>query len=84
KVVLSTDSGVAHLSNALGVPTVVLFGAGDENKTAPFNKEKCTTIRLGQLSCEPCENNTCKRFGTPKCLTLLSEKMIIDEVLKHC
>jgi heptosyltransferase II len=84
KVILSTDSGVAHLSNALGVYTVVLFGAGNENRTAPFNKEKCTVIRLGELSCEPCEDNTCRRFGTPKCLTLLSDDLIINEVLKHC
>jgi lipopolysaccharide heptosyltransferase II len=84
KVILSTDSGVAHLGNALGVHTIVLFGAGNENKTAPFNREKCTVIRLGELSCEPCEDNTCKRFGTPRCLTLLNDQRVIDEVLKHC
>lgn len=84
KLVLSTDSGIAHLGNAFGVYTIVLFGAGNENKTAPHNKEKCTVIRLGELSCEPCENNICKRFGTPKCLTLLDDQRITDEVLKHC
>ncbi len=83
-VMLSTDSGVAHLANALGVYTVVMFGAGNETKTAPFNKEKCSVIRLGELSCEPCENNTCKRFGIPKCLTLLSDQQITNEVLKYC
>lgn len=83
KLMLSTDSGIAHLGNAFGLPTIVLFGAGNENKTAPYNKENLTVIRLGQLSCEPCENNICKRFGTPKCLALLSEQRIADEVLKH-
>ncbi len=83
KLMLSTDSGVAHLGNAFGVHTIVLFGAGDESKTAPYNREKRTIIRLGELSCEPCENNICKRFGTPKCLTLLSDQRITDEVLKH-
>jgi heptosyltransferase II len=84
KVILSTDSGVAHLGNALGVHTVVLFGAGNENKTAPFNKERCTVIRLGKLSCEPCGDNICRRFGTPKCLTFLSDQQIINQVLKYC
>ncbi len=84
RVMLSTDSGVAHLANALGVYTVVIFGAGNENKTAPFNMDKCSVVRLGELSCEPCENNACKRFGIPKCLTLLSGQQITNEVLKHC
>lgn len=83
QLVLSTDSGIAHLGNAFGLHTIVLFGAGDENKTAPYNKENLTVIRLGELSCEPCENNVCKRFGTPKCLTLLHNQRITDEVLKH-
>ncbi len=83
RLVLSTDSGIAHLGNAFGLHTIVLFGAGNENKTAPYNRENLTVIRLGELSCEPCENNVCKRFGIPKCLTLLDDQRIIDEVLKH-
>ncbi len=82
KVVLTTDSGPAHLANALGIHTVVLFGAGNEKITAPVNQNK-TIIRLAQLSCEPCENNNCKRFGIPKCLTLLNEDLITTEVNKH-
>jgi lipopolysaccharide heptosyltransferase II len=82
KVVLTTDSGPAHLSNALGVYTVILFGAGNEKITAPVNQNK-TIIRLAQLSCEPCEDNKCKRFGIPKCLTLLNEDIITNEVIKH-
>lgn len=75
--VLSTDSGPAHLANATGVPTVVLFGAGNEFHTAPYNKENRTIIRLGKLSCEPCENNVCKRYGTPQCLVQLDNRQII-------
>lgn len=82
KVMLTTDSGPAHLANALGIYTIVLFGAGNENITAPFNQNK-TIIRLGELSCEPCEDNTCRRYGIPKCLTLLDEERITTEVLKH-
>lgn len=83
KVMLSTDSGPAHLCNAIGIPTIVLFGAGDESITSPYNKSNCTVIRLGELSCEPCQKNICIRFGVPKCLTLLNEEKIISEVLKH-
>ena len=78
--VLTTDSGPAHLANALGVHTIVLFGAGNENNTAPYNKNNRTLIRLGTLSCEPCTNNTCKLYDLPKCLTGLDEKIIVSAV----
>lgn len=83
KLMLTTDSGPAHLANALGTHTVVLFGAGNENNTAPFTKHLRTIIRLGQLSCEPCEKNTCIRFGTPQCLELLDSTFIVNTVLQQ-
>lgn len=80
RAVLSTDSGPAHLANALRTPTVVLFGAGNELETAPYNKSYRTIIRLGELSCEPCEKNICVRFPTPQCLERLSEGRIVQEL----
>lgn len=73
--IVSTDSGPAHLANAFGVKTIVLFGAGNENNTAPFNKSILKTIRHGSLPCEPCIKNTCK-FGEPKCMLELDIKKI--------
>lgn len=77
---LTTDSGPAHLANALGVHTIVLFGAGNENNTAPYNKNNRTIIRLGQLACEPCVSNTCKLYGLPKCLQDIDESIIVSAV----
>lgn len=74
--VLTTDSGPAHVSNALHTHTVVLFGAGNENNTAPYNKNNRTIIRLGKLNCEPCTSNTCKLYGVPECLLQLDENKI--------
>ena len=82
KLLLSTDSGPAHLANALGTQTVVLFGAGNENNTAPYNKELLQTIRLGKLSCEPCTKNICVQFDTPQCLELLETEVIITAMKK--
>ena len=79
---LSTDSGPAHIANAVGLPLVVLFGAGNEKSTAPFNDEKRTVIRLGQLPCEPCVKNTCQ-FGLPKCLEQLDENKISVAILNY-
>jgi heptosyltransferase II len=83
KLVLSTDSGPAHLANALGTYTIVLFGAGNEQETAPYNSELRTIIRLGQLSCEPCEKNICVRYGTPQCLERLDSLQIVNEVVSQ-
>ncbi|MEO6252115.1 MAG: glycosyltransferase family 9 protein [Ferruginibacter sp.] len=80
--VLTTDSGPAHVANALGVHTVVLFGAGNENNTAPYNKNKRTIIRLGQLPCEPCVSNVCKVYAVPECLLRLDENLIVAAVSK--
>jgi heptosyltransferase II len=81
KLLLSTDSGPAHLANALGTYTLVLFGAGNERETAPYNSELRTIIRLGQLSCEPCEKNICVRYDTPQCLERLDSMQIVEEVM---
>jgi len=78
RAVLTTDSGPAHLANALGVPTVVLFGAGNEKNTAPYNKDHLNVIRAGKLECEPCVRNTCKLYGIPKCMQLIDEIEIIN------
>lgn len=81
KLLLTTDSGPAHLANALGTYTIVLFGAGNELETAPYNKNLRTVIRLGRLSCEPCEKNVCVRYGTPQCLERLDSMRIANEVM---
>lgn len=83
QLVLTTDSGPAHLSNALGTHTIVLFGAGNENNTAPYNKQQLDVIRLGKLSCEPCEKNTCYRYGIPQCLEQLNSHAIVQQVKEH-
>jgi heptosyltransferase II len=80
-VMLTTDSGPAHVANALGTHTIVLFGAGNENNTAPYNKNNRSIIRLGQLPCEPCVNNICKVYGTPECLIRLDENIIVQQVI---
>jgi heptosyltransferase II len=82
KAVLTTDSGPAHLCNALGKKTMVLFGAGNEQNTAPYNKEKLIVMRLGKLPCEPCIKNECKLFAVPECLLQLDEDLITENVIK--
>lgn len=80
RVFLSTDSGPAHIANAVGAHTIVLNGAGNEANTAPYNVANRQIIRLGQLPCEPCVKNECRLYGVPKCLTDLDEARIVSAV----
>jgi len=84
--ILTTDSGPAHLANAVGRPTIVLFGAGNEHNTAPYNRDNLTVLRANNLECEPCVKNTCVLYGIPKCMELLDELQIINTLslyLRH-
>jgi lipopolysaccharide heptosyltransferase II len=81
-VALSTDSGIAHLANAVGTHVVVLFGAGNEYNTAPYNSEKCTIIRADGISCAPCVSNTC-RFGHVQCMHTIDEKRVVETISKQ-
>ncbi|MFD2873880.1 glycosyltransferase family 9 protein [Mucilaginibacter ximonensis] len=83
KAMLSTDSGPAHLGNALGIPVIALFGAGNERNTAPYNKLNLTVIRAGQLECEPCVRNECRLYGIPKCMQLLDEPRIVNALSQY-
>lgn len=83
RLMLTTDSGPAHLANALGVPTFVLFGAGDEQNTAPYNSINRKIFRLGKLSCEPCRKNTCMRYDVPQCLEQLNSYEIVQTIKKE-
>ncbi len=79
-LVVSADSGPAHLANSLGAPTLVLFGAGDERKTGPYRREGLRVLRLEGLSCAPCVSNRC-RFGQPRCLEDLSAAALLSAAL---
>ena len=83
QLMLTTDSGPAHLANALNTQTIILFGAGNENNTSPYNRDFKTVLRLGKLSCEPCEKNICIQFGTPQCLELLETNTIVNTVIQN-
>jgi lipopolysaccharide heptosyltransferase II len=76
--ILTTDSGPAHVANAVGTPVIVLFGAGNEFNTAPYNKQNLNVLRYGRLNCEPCLKNACELYGVPKCMELLDELQIIN------
>jgi ADP-heptose:LPS heptosyltransferase len=77
RLVISTDSGPAHLANAVGTPTIVLFGAGDEAGTGPYDRARLAILRAAGFECAPCVSNVCK-YGDQRCLEGIADRAIID------
>lgn len=72
-VVVSNDSGLAHLAAAVGAPTVAVFGSTSSSWTAPLGPR----VRIVQRApvCAPCFQRTCA-IGTV-CL----ERVLVRHVL---
>lgn len=75
-VVVSNDSGPAHLADALGVPVIVLFGSSSPTWTAP--RGAGAQVVHHPLECSPCFGRTC-RLGTYACLHAIT----VDEVFER-
>ena len=75
-LMVSNDSGSAHMAALSRLPTVVFFGAGDPKITAP-PWDGCRVVST-PVDCAPCLKNTC-RFQL-ECLTGISPQRVVDEV----
>jgi lipopolysaccharide heptosyltransferase II len=77
-VVVSADSGIAHLANSVGTGVVVLFGAGDEKNTSPYNKKGLCVLRAEGIKCAPCVSNMCM-YRDNRCLN----KINVDDIVRY-
>lgn len=62
KAVVSNDSGIAHLSAALGVPTLTLFAMTDPAHLAPVGPGEY----IRSSSCAPCFTPQDRKFHCPR------------------
>jgi len=75
---IGNDSGISHMANALGLPTLVIFGPTDERVWSPKG-EKTSVVRSG-VPCSPCPQERffqCKDF---ECLKGIEMREVIDEL----
>jgi heptosyltransferase II len=56
-LVISNDTGTAHVSAALGVPTVVVFGPTEHVSTRPLSQ--LATVVRKDVDCSPCMLRDC-------------------------
>ncbi len=75
-LVVSNDSGPAHIAAALQRPVYVLFGPTSPERWAPPGS---VAISL-QLACSPCSNHGSQRcpIGTHACLRDLTPERVLD------
>lgn len=52
-LLLCNDTGVMHIAAALGIPTVAIFGPGDQRHIGPYGAGH-TIVEIPDVSCRPC------------------------------
>lgn len=76
---ITSDSGNAHVANAVGTPTVVLFGAAHEHRAKPYDQSISKTLRIHDLECAPCQSEHCK-YNDNRCLANIENNLIIQSM----
>jgi heptosyltransferase II len=77
-VFLTNDSGPMHIASALGVPTVVVFGATDEEATGPTGEQ--SRIVREPVECSPCLLRECPIDH--RCMTRVSAERVAQAALE--
>jgi heptosyltransferase II len=72
---VGNDSGCMHLADALGIPTVAIFGSTNPARTGPSSIT--SRVIWHHLECSPCLARTC-RFGHYNCLRQVEPKEALE------
>lgn len=85
-LLISNDSGPAHMAAAVGIPVVTIFGPSSWQRYAPYGKH-CVSLHL-ELPCQPCGKHECI-LGGHECMrgvkpemlrTIAKQAFILDSV----
>jgi heptosyltransferase-2 len=76
-VFLTNDSGAMHVASALGVPTVAVFGATDEEATGPTGPH--THVVRHPVECSPCLLRECPIDH--RCMTRVDASQVAQTAL---
>jgi heptosyltransferase-2 len=78
-LIISNDTGPAHIAAALGRPTLTVFGPTNEFETAPRGA-RAESIRAEGVECARCMLRECPIDH--RCMTLISPSEIFERALK--
>jgi heptosyltransferase II len=76
-VLLTNDSGPMHIASALGVPTVAIFGATDEEATGPTGPH--SRVIREPVECSPCLLRECPIDH--RCMTRVDAMLVAQAAL---
>ncbi len=76
QVFLTNDSGGMHIASALGVPTVAVFGATDDEATGPTGP-LARVVRV-PVECSPCLRRECPIDH--RCMTRVTAARVAEEM----
>ncbi|MBI5492935.1 MAG: lipopolysaccharide heptosyltransferase II [Deltaproteobacteria bacterium] len=78
RVFITNDSGPMHISAALNVPTVAVFGSTDPALTGPLGERAVVVMK--KAPCSPCFERVCK-YGHYECLNNIEADDVVKEAL---
>jgi ADP-heptose:LPS heptosyltransferase len=78
-VFFSCDTGPAHIAQAIGIPSVVLFGPSNEMEFGPFDRKLHTLILpSGDWSCRPCVLGPC--IQKRRCMEAITVEAVYNAI----
>lgn len=78
RVYLTNDSGAMHIASALGVPTVAVFGATDDQATGPTGA--LAKVVRETVECSPCLKRECPIDH--RCMTRVGAARVAEAALE--
>jgi lipopolysaccharide heptosyltransferase II len=81
---VSNDAGPMHISAALGVPTIGIFGPGEENIWFPYSASAGNVAFRHNVECHPCHKDFCPREGSGymECMRGLEIELILSSLAR--
>ncbi len=79
RIVVSNDTGSAHLAVAAQAPVLTIFGPTIPGATAPFGEN--AHILMDSTSCAPCRYFTCPKSDHP-CMTSITAQGVFNRVME--
>ncbi len=74
--VVSCDTGPMHLSVALGIPTLGLFGPSNPRRTGPYGGE----VIRSSTHCSPCNRRECPE---PECMDSIHPEQVQEKLFRR-
>jgi heptosyltransferase-2 len=80
-LVIANDSGLLHVSGAVGTPTIGIFGPSSAWHWAPLNGLAATIEARTQIACRPCHKPIC-RFGHQQCMRDIPTSQVLAAAMQ--